>query len=133
MARTRRFARLVGLGMLPVLMGGALQALVRAEGTPASATFHVSGRGKDSWTGTLPEPNAAGTDGPFATPTRARDAARRLRAADKAGPPGAATSSSWFTRGATNWPSPCSSPPRTPARPGAGPCSPPRPATRAAP
>ena len=47
----------------------------------------MSGRGKDSWTGTLSEPNAAGTDGPFATPTRARDAARRLRAADKAGPP----------------------------------------------
>ncbi len=68
-------------------MGGALEALARADGAPASATFHVSGRGKDSWTGTLPEPNAAGTDGPFATPMRARDAARRLRAADKAGAP----------------------------------------------
>jgi hypothetical protein len=31
------------------------------------------------WSGTLPGPNAAGTDGPFATLTRARDAIRRLK------------------------------------------------------
>jgi hypothetical protein len=87
MACSRRFARLVGFGTLLVLMGGAPAARARADGTPASATFHVSERDKDSWTGTLAEPNAAGTDGPFATPSRARDAARRLRTAARAGAP----------------------------------------------
>jgi|GEM_PF-1575271 len=37
--------------------------------------------GNDAWSGTLPEPNAAGTDGPFATLRRARDAIRALKAA----------------------------------------------------
>src|SRR5690242_12252661 len=87
MAGTRRFARVLGLGTLLTLMGGALAARAGADGTPASATFHVSERGKDSWTGTRPEPDTDGTDGPFATPSRARDAARRLRASDRAGAP----------------------------------------------
>jgi parallel beta-helix repeat protein len=48
------------------------------------AVFYVSlvGRddvGENGWSGTLPEPNAAGTDGPFATLTRARDAIRQLK------------------------------------------------------
>jgi hypothetical protein len=46
--------------------------------TPA-ADFYVAPNGKDSWSGTLAAPNAAGTDGPFATPARARDAVRALR------------------------------------------------------
>ncbi len=46
--------------------------------TPA-ADFYVAPNGKDSWSGTLAAPNAAGTDGPFATPARARDAVRTLR------------------------------------------------------
>jgi hypothetical protein len=87
MACARRFARLVGFGMLSVLMGGALAARARADGRLASATFHVSERGKDSWTGTHPEPYAAGTDSPSATPSRAQDAARRLRAVDRAAGP----------------------------------------------
>lgn len=41
--------------------------------------FHVSPAGNDAWSGTLAEPNADGTDGPFAGLVRARDA---LRAAD---------------------------------------------------
>ena len=41
--------------------------------------FYVSPEGKDSWSGHLPEPNAAGTDGPFATLERARDAVRDLK------------------------------------------------------
>ena len=39
---------------------------------PTSVTFYVSPSGKDSWSGTLAAPNAAGTDGPFATFERAR-------------------------------------------------------------
>ena len=46
------------------------------------AQLYVATSGNDSWSGTRPEPNAAGTDGPFATLTRARDAARELRTGD---------------------------------------------------
>jgi parallel beta-helix repeat protein len=41
--------------------------------------FYVAANGRDTWSGSQPEPNAAGTDGPFATLTRARDAVRQLR------------------------------------------------------
>jgi parallel beta-helix repeat protein len=43
--------------------------------------FYVAPGGNDAWTGSLPEPNAAKTDGPFATPGRARDAVRKARQA----------------------------------------------------
>ncbi len=46
----------------------------RAEIT---ADFYVSPRGNDDWSGTLPEPNEAGDDGPFASPRAARDAVRK--------------------------------------------------------
>ncbi len=39
----------------------------------------VSPHGNDAWTGCLPEPNTDGTDGPFATLLRARDAVRELK------------------------------------------------------
>jgi hypothetical protein len=45
----------------------------------------VSTAGDDTWSGTLPEPNADKTDGPVATLARARDAARALRQARGAG------------------------------------------------
>lgn len=38
----------------------------------------VATKGDDQWSGRLPEPNAAGTDGPLATLRGARDANRRL-------------------------------------------------------
>ncbi|MCL5996756.1 MAG: right-handed parallel beta-helix repeat-containing protein [Chloroflexi bacterium] len=41
-------------------------------------TFYISTHGDDHWSGTLAEPNASHTDGPFATFLRARDAARTL-------------------------------------------------------
>ena len=51
-------------------------------GTPAGGvTFYVSPKGQDAWSGGLPVPNRAGTDGPFATLARARDAVRALKAA----------------------------------------------------
>jgi hypothetical protein len=40
------------------LTGALPTSPARVEPT-ASATFHVSGRGKDSWSGTLPAPNAS--------------------------------------------------------------------------
>ena len=41
--------------------------------------FFLSPQGKDQWSGRLPVPNAAGTDGPLATLSRARDLVRGLR------------------------------------------------------
>ena len=43
-----------------------------------SADFYVSTNGNDAWSGTLDVPNTGGTDGPFATLARARDAVRDL-------------------------------------------------------
>ncbi len=44
--------------------------------TATAAEFHVAPGGRDAWSGRLPAPAADGSDGPFATPVRARDAAR---------------------------------------------------------
>ncbi len=57
------------LSAVPALAAGA-----------AKADFYVATNGRDNWSGTLPAPNAAGTNGPFATITRARDAVRAARA-----------------------------------------------------
>ena len=45
--------------------------------------FHVSTDGNDSWSGTLSAPNPGGSDGPFATLMRARDAVRTLKTSGK--------------------------------------------------
>ncbi|GAB5406495.1 MAG: right-handed parallel beta-helix repeat-containing protein [Aureliella sp.] len=42
----------------------------------SAADFYVSPDGSDAWTGTLAEPNASRSDGPFASLARARDAIR---------------------------------------------------------
>lgn len=47
-----------------------------------SADFFVSPSGRDTWSGRQAAPNAARTDGPFATLARARDAVRALRKQD---------------------------------------------------
>ena len=51
---------------------------VSAEIAP-TADFYVSVSGSDSWSGTLAAPNPQGTDGPFASLARARDAVRALK------------------------------------------------------
>jgi len=43
----------------------------------SEAAFFVATDGNDAWSGKLPEPNAAKTDGPFATLGRARDEIRK--------------------------------------------------------
>ena len=63
-------------------------ARARADDRPA-LTFYISPGGNDAWSGTAAEPNADRTDGPFATPAKARDAVRAARQRGKAG--GAAT------------------------------------------
>ena len=61
---------------------GALSAMCAEQPDleASTADFYVATDGKDVWSGTLPEPNHDGTDGPFATLARARDAVRQLRA-----------------------------------------------------
>jgi parallel beta-helix repeat protein len=46
---------------------------------PEPVIFYVSPDGSDRWSGKLPAPNPAGTDGPFGSITRARDAIRDLK------------------------------------------------------
>jgi hypothetical protein len=52
-------------------------ALCHAAEMPAD--FYLSPNGSDQWSGTLAEPNALKTDGPFASLDRARDAVRGLK------------------------------------------------------
>jgi len=59
-----------------VLLAGTI---MYSEAHGAQANFYVATNGNDAWSGALPAPNAAGTDGPFATLTRARDAIRALK------------------------------------------------------
>ena len=50
-----------------------------AADSQRKADFYVSRNGSNDWSGSLPEPNAQGTDGPFASLERARDAVRKLQ------------------------------------------------------
>ena len=60
--------------LLVTLLAGLCDA---AEPT---ADFYVSPHGSDTWSGTIADPNAQETDGPFATLERARDAVRESAA-----------------------------------------------------
>ena len=53
----------------------------RVDAAEPQANYFVAVEGNDGWTGTLAEPNAEKTDGPFATLARARDAVRALKSA----------------------------------------------------
>jgi len=59
--------------MAALMVGSACSA------APTKADFYLSPTGSDDWSGTLSERNAQGTDGPFATLERARDAVRDLK------------------------------------------------------
>ena len=52
----------------------------RAVRKSATHVLYVSPAGRDAWSGLLPEPNAAGTDGPFRTIPAAQKAVRKLTA-----------------------------------------------------
>jgi len=67
--------------MRPTARAALAACLLAAAATAAATDFYVSPRGSDRWSGTLPSPNAAHTDGPFATLGRARDAVRQRIAA----------------------------------------------------
>src|SRR5690349_4786443 len=63
------------LTVQPPDLAAAAQTGVRA----GRADFYVSPEGKDSWSGTLEAPNAAKSDGPFATLDRARRAVHDVK------------------------------------------------------
>ena len=69
-----------------VMVTGMTAAAWGAAYAP-EADFFVATNGNDAWSGRLRAPNADGTDGPFATIVRARDAVRQSRTAAKADKP----------------------------------------------
>ena len=71
---------IVSLSTLLVVAALCGRAHSEPTGAAPGAVLYVATDGNDAWSGTLAEPNAAGTDGPFATPARARDAIRALKA-----------------------------------------------------
>ncbi len=62
------------------LMLAAGLGVVFASPARALGDFYVSPHGKDTFSGLLPEPNVAGTDGPFATVTQAQKAIMAFKA-----------------------------------------------------
>ena len=52
-----------------------------SEKNSSEITLFVANNGNDTWSGRLSEPNAAQTDGPFATLERARDEIRKMKRA----------------------------------------------------
>jgi parallel beta-helix repeat protein len=75
----RHYSSLLPITALVLLSASGLAAPDGPEPQPAAA-FYVAPDGNDTWSGTRAAPNADRSDGPFATPARARDAARELRA-----------------------------------------------------
>jgi len=59
-----------------IAFGGCVSSF---KGQRRETAFYVSTEGNDSWSGRLPATNLRGTDGPFATLERARDAIRALK------------------------------------------------------
>lgn len=78
--RNLSIAVLIGLAM-------SMASDTRAEGTVA---FYVATDGNDAWSGRLPAPDEARSDGPFATLQRAREAIRQLKQAGPLPPGGLA-------------------------------------------
>jgi len=70
-------AQFASLPQAMALDPGGLSPAGRSQ--PKGNVFYVSRAGDDAWSGKLAEPNAANTDGPFATIARARDAIRALQ------------------------------------------------------
>ncbi|MFO7975482.1 MAG: right-handed parallel beta-helix repeat-containing protein, partial [Candidatus Hydrogenedentota bacterium] len=64
-----------------IFLLGILATFSIAHAAETALQLYVAPNGNDTWSGTLSEPNADGTDGPFATVSGARDALRRLKEA----------------------------------------------------
>ncbi len=71
---------------MPVRHALLLALLLAASRLPAQqVTIHVAPDGRDGWSGRLARPNGTRTDGPVASPERARDRLRELRSAGRLG------------------------------------------------
>ncbi len=68
---------------IPVIFLIAAFCIAAQPASGAGIAFHVSPAGNDAWTGTLASPTSGGTDGPFRSLERARDAVRALKTAGK--------------------------------------------------
>ncbi len=67
-----------------LVLGGVVGCATTPKVTGLKADFFVATNGNDAWSGTLPAPDAKGTDGPFATLHQAQVAVRRHMAEMKA-------------------------------------------------
>jgi hypothetical protein len=68
---------MLGAVALPLCLLPA--AATGADAPTPKVSYHVATQGNDAWSGTLAEPNAGKTDGPFASLERARDEVRKLK------------------------------------------------------
>jgi len=74
------FSDAVSQAIFPgALIVPALSGQTQQETNEGGQAFYVATNGSDAWSGTLRQPSPAGTDGPFATLARARDAIRKLK------------------------------------------------------
>lgn len=78
---------LAALALLGAPGTGLVQETKFSREPAASASFFVSPHGNDRWSGKLAAPNAAKSDGPFATLGRAQEAVRESKARTKPGQP----------------------------------------------
>src|ERR1700745_2306125 len=75
--------RTVMLSLLILSLAGSRPSFgAQEQATKDGRTFYVATNGNDAWSGTLPEPNAAGTDGPLESLVAARDLVRKLGGPD---------------------------------------------------
>ncbi len=77
MLKTNKHMKLPLIIILTLILG--CRSIDYKKEPELKADFYVSTQGSDDWSGTLEIPNSAGTDGPFATLERARDAVRDLK------------------------------------------------------
>ncbi len=61
-----------------IIIAGMEVMVMAALGNSSGIHFFIATNGKDTWSGRIEEPNADGTDGPFATLERVRDEIRKL-------------------------------------------------------
>ena len=73
------FVAFFAFGGVPAGRGEPAKPGPGAHEEEKATAVYVACNGRDNWSGTLVQPNTAGTDGPFATLARARDAIRQLR------------------------------------------------------
>ncbi|HQH51754.1 MAG TPA: right-handed parallel beta-helix repeat-containing protein [Candidatus Hydrogenedentes bacterium] len=66
-----------------ILVAAIVAALSVAHAGDTALQLYVAPNGNDAWSGTLPEPNAEGTDGPRATVAGARDLLREMKGAGR--------------------------------------------------